>query len=150
MFCLLDLQFVHLNPYLVIVGSPTKNFSIRRCVIIVTIFVLYTFYISSFGKYWAFIHHAFIDEGQNCYTVFMAINGFDPIVRQEKLVDGITACTSTFIADTSLVSNKRPYSSKTTNHYSNSHLLDLAVLDCVEPSMAHCYHPNTLYYSRHR
>ncbi len=115
--------------------------------IVVTILVLYTLTVSNFGKYWAFIHYAFIDEGQNCFTAFVAIDGVDPIAKQAKLVNGIASCISTFIADTSLVSNKRPLSSKTANHYSHSHLLDLAVLDCVGPSMAHCYHPSTLYYS---
>ncbi len=96
------------------------------------------------------MHYAFIDEGQNCYTVFTAIRGFNPIANQTLLVDGIASCISIFIADTSLVGNKKPLSSKTANHYSNSHLSGLAVLDYMGPSMAHCYHPSTLYYSRHR
>ncbi len=104
MFCLLDLQIVHLNPYLVIVGSFIKNSSIGRCVIVVTIFMLYILTILDFGKCWALMHYVFIDEGQNCYTVFIAIDGVDSIAKQAKLVNGIASCISTFIADSSLVS----------------------------------------------
>ncbi len=118
--------------------------------IVVTIFMLYILTILDFGKSWAFIHYVFIDEGQNCFTAFVAINGLDPIVNQTRLVNGIASCISTFIADTSLVGNKRSLSSKTANHYFDLHLLDLAVLDCVGPSLAHCCHSSTLYYSRHR
>ncbi|SJL16133.1 uncharacterized protein ARMOST_19652 [Armillaria ostoyae] len=82
-----------------------KNTSIgcQRYVMVVTIFALYLLATISLGEYWVLMHHAFIDEGQSCYTVFMELNGFSPMASQDVLVASITACISTFIADFSLI-----------------------------------------------
>ncbi|KAK0436453.1 hypothetical protein EV421DRAFT_1980957 [Armillaria borealis] len=80
-----------------------KNLSMGRYAMILIIFVLYILATISLGKFWEYAHHAFIDEGQNCYTVFVELDGFSSMSIQENLTVSITACLSTFIADTSLI-----------------------------------------------
>ncbi len=109
-------------PCLIIVRSSTKNSSIGRYVMVFTIFMLYVLATILLGELWAFVHHAFIDEGQNCYTLYLDMNIHSPMLTQQFLVTGITFCISTFITDSSLVGNKRCLSYKIANHYSDLHL----------------------------
>ncbi len=139
-----------LTPYLVIARSSTTNTSVRRYIMVLVIFVLYVLATITVGEIWAYTHHAFIHEGQNLYTVLAGFDGISPMGIQERLILGITSCISTFIADSSLVGEERLLPYKITDYYFNLHLLGLAVLDCMGPSMACCYHSGTLYYSRCR
>ncbi len=136
--------------HLIIVRSSIKSISIGRHIMVLTIFALYILTTVIIGNDWAHTQHAFINEGQNCLTIFLKLFDISPAKKQEILINGITSCISTFIVDISLVGNKRPLSYMIANHYFNPHLLDLALLDCVEPSVACCYCSSTLYYSRHR
>ncbi|PBK63594.1 hypothetical protein ARMSODRAFT_1023796 [Armillaria solidipes] len=86
-----------------IVRSSTKNSSIGRYVMVFTIFILYMLATILFGENWASVHHAFIDEGQNCYTIFLDTNDFSPMLVRQYLMASITSCISTFIADSSLI-----------------------------------------------
>ncbi len=116
---------------------------------VLAIFALYILATVAIDNEWATTHHAFIDEGQNCFTIFLELFSISPTTNQAALIVGITSCISTFIADTSLVGNKRPLSYMIADCYLNPHLSDLALLDCVGPSVG-CCHPNTLYHFRHR
>ncbi len=60
------------------------------------------------GNTWAFLHHAFINKGLAGHQVlFMGLNGFSPMAIQATRAAGITSSISTFIADSSLVGNKK-------------------------------------------
>ncbi|KAK0234661.1 hypothetical protein EDD85DRAFT_969542 [Armillaria nabsnona] len=83
--------------------SSTKNFSIGRYIVVFTIFALYVLSAISLGKNWTYLHHAFIDEGQNCYMVFLGVDGFGPMGLHQQLENGITSCIGTFIADSLLI-----------------------------------------------
>ncbi|PBK98550.1 hypothetical protein ARMGADRAFT_1130721 [Armillaria gallica] len=83
--------------------SSIKNTSIRRYAMVLAIFALHILATIWLGYAWAFIHHAFIDKGQNCFTVFMELNGFSPMAVQATRAAGITSSISTFIADSSLI-----------------------------------------------
>ncbi|KAG7442240.1 uncharacterized protein BT62DRAFT_996787 [Guyanagaster necrorhizus] len=81
----------------------TKNSTVGRCIMVLAISSLYVLASVALGEVWAFTHHAFIDEGQNCYTVYSELNGFSPMSTQATLAAGITSCISTVIADSSLI-----------------------------------------------
>ncbi len=86
---------------------------------ILVIIVLYVLATILLGELWTYTHHAFIDEAQNYFTVFMELNGFSSTENHAALVAGITSCISTFIADFSLVSNKKTLLYKIANHILN-------------------------------
>ncbi|KAK0234650.1 hypothetical protein EDD85DRAFT_969533 [Armillaria nabsnona] len=77
--------------------------SIGRYAMCLAIFALYILATIWLGNAWAFLHHAFIDKGQNCFTVFTELDGFSPMAIQETWTSSITSCISTFIADSSLI-----------------------------------------------
>ncbi|PBK63612.1 hypothetical protein ARMSODRAFT_1023814 [Armillaria solidipes] len=83
--------------------SSSKNSFIGRYAMVFTIFTLYILATIVLGEFWTHMHQAFITEGQNCYTVFLELNGFSPMANQATLAAGITSCISTFIADFSLI-----------------------------------------------
>ncbi|KAK0447375.1 uncharacterized protein EV420DRAFT_1713622 [Desarmillaria tabescens] len=83
--------------------GSTKNASIVRYVMVLAIIALYVLATIALGPLWALTRHVFIDEGQNCYTVFLELDSLNPTVIQTRLVINITACISTFIADSSLI-----------------------------------------------
>ncbi len=138
---------MYLNFLLIVVSSSTKNF-IGRYAMILVIFALYSLATISLGEFWAIIYHGFIRE-QNRYMIFTEFSSFTPMVIQEKMATGITSSISTFIADSSLVGNRRSFWYKIANHY-NSYLSDLAMLGHVGPSMAYYYHSNTFHSFMHR
>lgn len=75
---------------------------------ILVIFALYSLATISLGEFWAIIYHGFIRE-QNRYMIFTEFSSFTPMVIQEKMATGITSSISTFIADSSLVGNRRSF-----------------------------------------
>ncbi len=79
---------------------------------VLTILALYILITVTTGDNWAYTYYAFINNGQNCLTIFLKLFGASPAVNQEILVNDITSCISTFIADFSLVSYKRSLSYK--------------------------------------
>ncbi|KAK0226792.1 hypothetical protein EDD85DRAFT_795112 [Armillaria nabsnona] len=81
----------------------TKNTSIGRSIMLVAIFALYILATIALGEVWAFTHRAFIDGGQNCFTVFSELDISSLTPKRESLALGIIACISTFIADSSLI-----------------------------------------------
>ncbi|KAK0234649.1 hypothetical protein EDD85DRAFT_955483 [Armillaria nabsnona] len=80
-----------------------QNTSIGRYAMVLAILALYILATIELGEFWADIHHAFIDEGQNCLMVYKQLNESTPTGYQLRLTTGITACISTFIADFSLI-----------------------------------------------
>ncbi|KAK0218758.1 hypothetical protein IW262DRAFT_1297903 [Armillaria fumosa] len=83
--------------------SPTKSISIGRYIMVLIVLALYILATVARGDDWAIIHYAFIDEGQNCYTIFLGLVGFGPMQTQNNQVLDVTGCISTIIADCSLI-----------------------------------------------
>ncbi|KAK0502340.1 hypothetical protein EDD18DRAFT_1427185 [Armillaria luteobubalina] len=79
------------------------NPHIGRCLMLLAISMLYILATIQLGETWAFIHYAFIDEGQNCYMIFMGVDSHSPTRFHEQLATGIISCISIFIADSSLI-----------------------------------------------
>ncbi len=52
--------------------------------------------------YWVLWYHAFIESGDNYYSVFEVMDG-GPWTRANYIVDGITGGISTVLVDTTIV-----------------------------------------------
>ncbi|PBK96148.1 hypothetical protein ARMGADRAFT_1061787 [Armillaria gallica] len=83
-----------------IFSSPKRIRSTFPCTIIVILYGLSTIL---FGVNWAFLHRAFIGQGDNCYTVFKTYLDFGPWWKAYYLVSGITGGISTFLVDITII-----------------------------------------------
>ncbi len=65
--------------------------------------MLYVLSTISFVEEWAFAHHAFIQHGDNCYTVFRATEDFSPWWEVNQIVGAITGGITMLLADIAIV-----------------------------------------------
>ncbi|PBK67625.1 hypothetical protein ARMSODRAFT_1020621 [Armillaria solidipes] len=72
-----------------------KCWPIRRAMVIVII-LLHALITVNFSATWSYIHSAFIQNGQNFWTVYLKLNGADQAVTWEM---GITASISAILTD---------------------------------------------------
>ncbi len=82
------------------VSSPKKSGNAFLLTVIITLYVLTTV---AFGFDWAYQRRAFIQNGDNFFTVFVALEAIGPWWRASQLVDGISGGLSTFIVDMTVV-----------------------------------------------
>ncbi len=68
--------------------------------VIITLYILTTV---AFGVDWAYQQRAFIQNGDNFFTVFFALQAISPWWRTSQLVIGIGGGLSTFIVDITIV-----------------------------------------------
>ncbi len=67
------------------------------------ILCLYVLDTLTFAYNWSFYHGAFIDNGWNFWTVFLASDSFTPKFKRREWVLSVSGTISTLIADTSMV-----------------------------------------------
>ncbi len=75
MFCLPWLVNYVFYSYLIIVRSSIKSISIGRHIRVLTILALYILITVTTGDNWAYTYYAFINNGQNCLTIFLKLFG---------------------------------------------------------------------------
>ncbi|SJL17100.1 uncharacterized protein ARMOST_20642 [Armillaria ostoyae] len=68
--------------------------------VVITLYVLATV---AFGVDWAYQRRAFIQNGDNFFTIFFALQAICPWWRASQLVIGITGGLSTFIVDITII-----------------------------------------------
>ncbi len=65
--------------------------------------MLYILLTTAFGSSWAFEHRAFIEHGENYYSIFTALIDPVPRCRTYIVTSGITGGISTLLVDTTIV-----------------------------------------------
>ncbi|PBK96217.1 hypothetical protein ARMGADRAFT_1142952 [Armillaria gallica] len=82
------------------VSTPKKSGNSFLITVVVTLYVLTTI---TFGVDWAYQRRAFIQNGDNFFTVFSALQAVSPWWNASQLVIGITSGLSTFIVDITII-----------------------------------------------
>ncbi len=143
----MDYMFVHLpvvectdlisHP----VSTPKKSGNAFLLTVVVTLYVLTTV---TFGVDWAYQRRAFIQNGDNFFTVFFALQAVSPWWKASQLVIGISSGLSTFIVDITIVRFPPP----PCQYLKSSLLLDMALLGIMGTSVADCPYTRPLCHSR--
>ncbi|KAK0492341.1 hypothetical protein EDD18DRAFT_511366 [Armillaria luteobubalina] len=81
-------------------SSPKKARNSFLLTVVIVLFVLTTI---AFGVDWAYQRRAFIQNGNNFFTVFFALQAISPWWRVSQLVIGISGGLSTFIVDITII-----------------------------------------------
>ncbi|SJL17112.1 uncharacterized protein ARMOST_20654 [Armillaria ostoyae] len=103
--CLILQAFLH-GLYTGIVGATlwTISSSPKRSTFLhIIIIVLYVLLTVIFAMYWAFGHYAFIEHGENYYSVFTALVDFGLWWSANYLVSGICGGISTILVDITII-----------------------------------------------
>ncbi len=82
------------------VSTPKKSGNSFLLTVVITLYILMTV---AFGVDWAYQRRAFIQNGDNFFTVFFALQAISPWWRASQLVIGISGGLSTFIVDITIV-----------------------------------------------
>ncbi len=123
------------------VSTPKKSGNAFLLTVVVTLYVLTTV---TFGVDWAYQRHAFIRNGDNFFTVFVALQAVSPWWKASQLVIGISSGLSTFIVDITIV--RLPFYQ--CQSPKSSLFLDMALLGILGTSMADCPYTRSLRHSR--
>ncbi|SJL18786.1 uncharacterized protein ARMOST_22386 [Armillaria ostoyae] len=83
-----------------IFSSPRRLHRTFLCIIIITLYILSTI---PFGINLAFVRRAFIEHGDNYYSVFSAFVDFCPSQRAYLLANGITGGISVLLVDITII-----------------------------------------------
>ncbi|KAK0429773.1 hypothetical protein EV421DRAFT_1946322 [Armillaria borealis] len=81
-------------------SPPKKSGNAFLLTVIITLYFLTTV---AFGVDWAYQRRAFIQNGDNFFTVFVALEAIGPWWRASQLVAGISGGLSTFIVDITII-----------------------------------------------
>ncbi|SJL17095.1 uncharacterized protein ARMOST_20637 [Armillaria ostoyae] len=82
------------------VSTPKKSGNSFLRAVVITLYVLTTV---AFGVDWAYQRRAFIRNGDNFFTVFVALQAVSPWWKASQLVIGISSGLSTFIVDITII-----------------------------------------------
>ncbi|KAG7442245.1 uncharacterized protein BT62DRAFT_996652 [Guyanagaster necrorhizus] len=83
-----------------IFSSPKKSGHTFLPTVILILYILTTI---SYGFDWAYQRRAFIENGDNFFSIFVALQSISPWWRAYELVDGISGGMSTFLVDITIV-----------------------------------------------
>ncbi|KAK0201362.1 hypothetical protein DFS33DRAFT_1346593 [Desarmillaria ectypa] len=92
------IPYTGLTPHLG--SSPKKSGNAFLLTIIVILYILTTI---AFGVDWSYQRRAFIQNGDNFFSVFFALQAIGPWWRAYQLVGGISGGLSTFIVDITII-----------------------------------------------
>ncbi|KAK0492342.1 hypothetical protein EDD18DRAFT_1465513 [Armillaria luteobubalina] len=81
-------------------STPKKSGNSFLLTVVIVLYVLTTV---AFGVDWAYQRRAFIQNGENFFTVFFALQAVTPWWRASQLVIGISGGLSTFIVDITMI-----------------------------------------------
>ncbi|KAK0432324.1 hypothetical protein EV421DRAFT_1849481 [Armillaria borealis] len=81
-------------------STPKKSGNSFLLTVVITLYILTTV---AFGVDWTYQRRAFIQNGDNFFTVFFALQAISPWWRASQLVIGISSGLSTFIVDITII-----------------------------------------------
>ncbi|KAG7441220.1 uncharacterized protein BT62DRAFT_923445 [Guyanagaster necrorhizus] len=91
------MEYIYLGTSKVLACAATRKFML---LMVMVLYVLATVYM---GVLWSFTRYAFIDDGQTFWSIFVGLQSVTDRAVTFRLVGGITKCTSTVIADSSMI-----------------------------------------------
>ncbi|KAK0226895.1 hypothetical protein EDD85DRAFT_958679 [Armillaria nabsnona] len=84
-------------------SAKDTNCGLSSHMMVFVILCLYVLDTLTFAYEWSFYHWAFIDNGWNFWTVFLASYSFTPEYKRIQWVQGVSGAISTLAADTSMI-----------------------------------------------